>query len=82
MYVSVFCLSDEKERKSNIMFRERERERMREKVPEPVKKPKKRKHSELKRTDTDTDDLKNSARFYCKSPDQWLIVKKYGRDMT
>jgi hypothetical protein len=55
---------------------------MREKVPEPVKKPKKRKHSELKRTDTDTDDLKNSARFYCKSPDQWLIVKKYGRDMT
>ena len=82
VYVSVFCLSDEKERKSNIMFRERERERMREKVPEPVKKPKKRKHSELKRTDTDTDDLKNSARFYCKSPDQWLIVNKYGRDMT
>ena len=50
------------------------------KVPEPVKKPKKRKHSELKKTDTDTDDLKNRARFYCKSPDQWLIVKKYGKD--
>ena len=51
------------------------------KVPEPVKKPKKkRKHSELKKTDTDIDDLKSRARLYCKSPDQWLIVKKYGKD--
>jgi hypothetical protein len=48
------------------------------------KNPKKRKNSELKKTDgagpTYTDDLKNRARFYCKSPDQWLIVKKYGKD--
>jgi hypothetical protein len=51
------------------------------KTPEVVIKPKKkRKHSELKKVDTDTDDLKNRARFYCKSPDQWLIVKKYNRD--
>ena len=50
------------------------------KTPEVVKKPKKRKASELKKVDTDTDDLKNRARFYCKSPDQWLIVKKYGKD--
>jgi hypothetical protein len=35
-------------------------------TPEPVKKTKKRKHTELKKTDTDTDDLKNRARFYCK----------------
>ncbi len=45
-----------------------------------MKKSKKRKHTELKEVDTDTNDLKNRARFYCKSPDQWLIVKKYGRD--
>jgi hypothetical protein len=50
------------------------------KVPEPVKKTKKRKSSELKKIDTDTDDLKNRARFYCKSPDQWLVIKKYGKD--
>jgi hypothetical protein len=50
------------------------------KTPEIVKKPKKRKHTELKKIDTDTDDLKNRARFYCKNPDQWLIVKKYGKD--
>jgi len=50
------------------------------KTPEVVKKPKKRKHTELKKIDTDTDDLKNRARFYCKNPDQWLIVKKYGKD--
>jgi len=36
------------------------------KTPEVVKKPKKRKHTELKKIDTDTDDLKNRARFYCK----------------
>ena len=51
------------------------------KTPEVVKKPKKkRKASELKTVDTEIDDLKNRARFYCKSPDQWLIVKKYGKD--
>ncbi len=47
------------------------------KVPEPVKKTKKRKPTELKKVDSDTDDLKNIARFYCKSP---LIIKKYGKD--
>ncbi len=50
------------------------------KTPEQVKKSKKkRKHAELKQ-DTDTDDLKNRTRFFFKSPDQWLIVGKYGRD--
>ena len=44
------------------------------------KKTNKKKHTELKKTDTDTDDLKNRARFYCKSPDQWIIVKTYNRD--
>jgi hypothetical protein len=46
--------------------------------PQPVKKQKKRKRVQEK--DEKADDLDAKARFYCKSPDQWTIVKKYSKD--
>jgi hypothetical protein len=45
---------------------------------QPVKKNKKRKRPQEK--DEKADNLDAKARFYCRSPDQWLIVKKYSKD--
>ena len=48
----------------------------------PTEKPISKKTKKRKRPEKDekADDLDAKARFYCKSPHQWLIVKKYSKD--